>query len=156
MSRRRAAHKRVVNPDPKFNEIIVGRLVNFMMKAGKKSISEKIVYDAFDYINVKTKKDPILVFKEAMENIMPSVEVRSRRIGGATYQVPVMVVASRANTLALRWLVTYSRKRSGKTISSKLAEEILAAASSNGEAFKKKTDTHKMADANKAFSHLRW
>ena len=156
MSRRHAAEKREVLPDPKFGNIVVTKFMNSVMYAGKKSVAEGIVYGAFDLIEAKTKQPPLGVFEQALDNVMPAIEVRSRRVGGATYQVPVEVKAGRSTTLALRWLIGYSRQRREKTMTERLMNEILDASNGLGAAVKKREDTHKMADANKAFAHYRW
>jgi len=156
MSRRRAAEKREVHPDPKFGDVVVTKFMNCLMKDGKKSIAERIVYGAFDQIQSKTSRDPLELFKEALENTTPAVEVRSRRIGGATYQVPVEVRRIRGAALSIRWVINAARNRSEKTMTERLAGELLDASANRGTAVKKREDTHKMADANKAFAHFRW
>jgi small subunit ribosomal protein S7 len=156
MSRRRAAEKREVMPDPRYGDTVVSRFTNGLMSAGKKSVAERILYGAFGVIERKTRQDPVKVFHEAIENVKPSLEVRSRRVGGATYQVPVEVRAQRRHSLAIRWLVDMSRKRSEKTMTERLAGEFMDAANNRGAAVKKREDTHRMAEANKAFSHYRW
>lgn len=156
MPRRREVAKRVINPDPKFGDIIVAKFVNSLMIGGKKSTAEGILYTAFDLIEERTKEEPLKLFKKALENVKPMVEVKSRRVGGATYQVPVEVKANRRNALAMRWLVTYSRDRSENTMAERLANELIDAANGRGNAVKKREDTHRMAEANKAFSHYRW
>ena len=156
MSRRRRAEKREILPDPKFKDLVVSKFMNNLMLDGKKSVSEKIVYGAFDEIENKTKRSPLDVFHEALDNIKPSVEVRSRRVGGATYQVPVEVRPQRREALAIRWLIKASRDRNEKTMKDRLASELIDAVNTRGSAVKKKEDTHKMAEANKAFSHYRW
>jgi len=148
--------KREVMPDPIYNDIVVTKLVNGIMLDGKKGISQNIVYGAFDYIKEKTNEDPLEVFYKAMNNIMPVLEVKARRIGGATYQVPIEVRTERRETLGLRWLVNYSRQRGEKTMVERLAKEILDASNGMGSSVKKREDTHKMAEANKAFAHYRW
>jgi len=148
--------KREVMPDPIYNDIVVTKLVNGIMLDGKKGISQNIVYGAFDYIKEKTNEDPLEVFYKAMNNIMPVLEVKARRIGGATYQVPIEVRNERRETLGLRWLVNYSRQRGEKTMVERLAKEILDASNGMGSSVKKREDTHKMAEANKAFAHYRW
>jgi len=148
--------KRDVLPDPLYNSKVVTKFINQIMLDGKKSIAESICYGAFDIIREKTGKDPLEVFEAAMKNVMPVLEVKARRVGGANYQVPVEVRADRRQTLALRWLVEFSRKRREKTMKERLAAEIMDAANGTGGAFKKKEDTHKMAEANKAFAHYRW
>ena len=156
MSRRRRAEKRQILPDPKFKDLVVSKFMNNLMLDGKKSVSENIVYGAFDEIEKKVKRPPLEVFHEALENIKPAVEVRSRRVGGATYQVPVEVRSERREALALRWLISASRGRNENTMEERLAAELIDAVNSRGAAVKKREDTHKMADANKAFSHYRW
>ena len=156
MSRRRAAVKRQVLPDPKYGDLVITRLMNRLMLDGKKSVAEKIVYGAFDDIEKKAGSDPVILFHEALSNIKPQVEVRSRRVGGATYQVPVEIRNDRAQALALRWIIDLSRKRSENTMVERLAGELLDAANNRGAAVKKREDTHKMAEANKAFAHYRW
>ncbi len=156
MSRRHAAEKREVLPDPKFGDLVVTKFTNGLMLDGKKSAAEKIIYGAFDIIEEKTKQDPLKVFHEAIENVKPAVEVRSRRVGGATYQVPVEVRSARRQTLAIRWIVDLSRKRSENTMTERLSGELLDAFNNRGAAVKKREDTHRMAEANKAFSHYRW
>jgi len=156
MSRRHRAQKREVLPDPKFGNVVITKFVNFFMHHGKKSIAESIFYGALDVISRKTKTDPLQVFQQALDNVRPFVEVRSRRVGGATYQVPVEVRPERALALAIRWLVQSARKRSEKTMEEKLANEIIDAANNRGSAIKKREDTTKMAEANKAFAHYRW
>ena len=156
MSRRRRAEKRVILPDPKFKDLVLSKFMNNLMFDGKKSVSEKIVYGAFDEIENKMKRPPLEVFHEALDNIKPSVEVRSRRVGGATYQVPVEVRPQRREALAIRWLIKASRARNEKTMKDRLASELIEAVNTRGSAVKKKEDTHKMAEANKAFSHYRW
>ena len=156
MSRRRAAVKRQVLPDPKYGDLVITRLMNRLMLDGKKSVAEKIVYGALDDIEKKAGSDPVTLFHEALSNIKPQVEVRSRRVGGATYQVPVEIRNDRAQALALRWIIDLSRKRSENTMVERLAGELLDAANNRGAAVKKREDTHKMAEANKAFAHYRW
>ena len=156
MSRRRRAEKREILPDPKFKDLVLSKFMNNLMLDGKKSVSEKIVYGAFDEIENKMKRPPLEVFHEALDNIKPSVEVRSRRVGGATYQVPVEVRPQRREALAIRWLIKASRDRNEKTMKDRLASELIDAVNTRGSAVKKKDDTHKMAEANKAFSHYRW
>ena len=156
MSRRRAADKREVLPDAKFGDIVITKFMNTLMERGKKSVAERVVYGALDEIQTKLKQDPIPAFHEALENVKPAVEVRSRRVGGATYQVPVEVKPGRANTLALRWLVGYSRARREKTMTERLLNEILDASNGLGASVKRREDTHKMAESNKAFAHYRW
>ena len=156
MSRRRAAEKRTILPDHKFKDIVLAKFMNRIMVDGKKSISEKIVYGAFDIVSKKTDKDPLSFFHEALDNVKPNLECRSRRVGGATYQVPVEVKAKRGQALALRWLMDATRKRKNKTMAEKLYSEILDASQNKGSAIKKREDTHKMAESNKAFAHFRW
>ncbi len=156
MPRRGQIAKRDVLPDPIFNSKLVTRLINSIMYDGKRGIAQKIVYDAFDIIKEKTSKDPLEVFEASMENVMPVLEVKARRVGGATYQVPIEVRPERRQTLGLRWLTDYSRKRSERTMKERLANEIMDAVNGTGSAYKKREDTHKMAEANKAFSHFRW
>ncbi|MDD6189461.1 MAG: 30S ribosomal protein S7 [Clostridiales bacterium] len=154
--RRGNVPKREVLPDPIYNSVLVTKLVNSIMLDGKKGVAQKVVYDAFAMIEEKTGKAPLEVFTAAMENIMPSLEVKARRVGGATYQVPIEVRADRRQTLGLRWLTTYSRARSEKTMKEKLANEIIDASNNTGSSVKKREDTHKMAESNKAFAHYRW
>ena len=156
MPRRGSIAKRDVFPDPLYNSKLETRLINNVMYDGKKGVAQKIVYEAFDIIREKTEKDPLEVFEQAMENIMPLLEVKARRVGGATYQVPIEVRPDRRQTLGLRWLTSYSRTRSERTMKERLAGEILDAINGNGGAAKKRDDTHKMAEANKAFAHFRW
>jgi len=156
MSRKRKAPKKVPVVDPKYKSAIVPKLINSIMYDGKKIIAEKIVYDAIEKIKSKSKDEPISVFNEAINNIRPTIEVKSRRVGGATYQVPVEVKAKRSQTLALRWLIEASRKRKDKKMSDKIFHEIYDAYQNKGSAIKKKDDTHKMAESNKAFAHFRW
>ncbi len=156
MSRRHAAEKRKVLPDPKYGDLVITRLMNRLMLDGKKSIAEKIVYGAFDDMEKKGGSDPVAMFHEALANIKPQVEVRSRRVGGATYQVPVEVRSERSQALALRWIIDLARKRSENTMVERLAGELLDASNNRGAAVKTREDTHKMAEANKAFSHYRW
>ena len=156
MPRRGFTAKRDVLPDPLYNSKLVTKLINNIMLDGKKGVAQKIVYEAFEIIREKTGEEPLTVFEKAMENIMPVLEVKARRVGGATYQVPIEVRADRRQTLGLRWLTTYSRNRSERTMKERLAAEILDAINGNGGAAKKREDTHKMAEANKAFAHYRW
>jgi small subunit ribosomal protein S7 len=156
MSRRHAAEKRQVTPDAKFGDPIVAKFVNVLMIDGKKSVAEGIVYGALDNIKAKTGQEPLQVFHDAISNVKPTVEVRSRRVGGATYQVPVEVRSSRAQALALRWLIGIARGRSENTMTDRLSAELLDAANNRGSTVKKREDTHRMAEANKAFSHYRW
>jgi small subunit ribosomal protein S7 len=156
MSRRRAAERREVLPDAKYGDMVVTRFMNCLMYDGKKSVAEQIVYGAFDKVEGRAKSDPLRLFHEALENVKPSVEVRSRRVGGATYQVPVEVRPERAQALAIRWLIDHARKRSENTMIDRLSAELLDAANNRGSAVKKREDTHRMAEANRAFSHYRW
>ena len=156
MSRRHKAERREVNPDPKFNDLIVSKFMNSIMKEGKRSVAERIVYGALDRMQSRAKSDPIQLFHTALDNVMPAVEVRSRRVGGATYQVPVEVRNERRQALAIRWLITAARGRNENTMEERLSGELLDAANNRGTAVKKREDTHKMAEANRAFSHYRW
>ena len=156
MPRRGNVPKREVLPDPIYNSVLVTKLVNSIMLDGKKGVAQKVVYDAFETIKEKTGMEPMEVFETAMENIMPSLEIKARRVGGATYQVPMEVRPARRQTLGLRWLTNYSRARSEKNMADRLAGEIMDAANNTGSAVKKREDTHKMAEANKAFAHYRW
>ncbi|MFA5516874.1 MAG: 30S ribosomal protein S7 [Desulfuromonadales bacterium] len=156
MPRRREVAKRVILPDPKFNDRLVAKFMNCIMLDGKKSTAEQIVYGAFDLIANRTSDDPLALFKKAMENVRPLLEVKSRRVGGSTYQVPVEVRSERRNALAMRWIMIYARGRGEKTMQERLAGELLDAANNRGSAVKKKEDTHRMAEANKAFAHYRW
>jgi small subunit ribosomal protein S7 len=156
MSRRRVAAKRVILPDPKYGDETIAKFMNMVMSRGKKSIAEKIVYGALNHMGTKGQSEPLEAFKQALENIRPRVEVKSRRVGGATYQVPIEVRARRRTTLAMRWLVDAARKRSEKTMGQRLAAEILDAFENKGAAVKKREDAHKMAEANRAFAHYRW
>jgi small subunit ribosomal protein S7 len=156
MSRRHKADKRVVNPDPKFGEVVITKFMNAVMKEGKKSVAESIVYGAFDRMESKGKANPVQLFHQALDNVMPAVEVRSRRVGGATYQVPVEVRNERRQALAIRWIITAARARNENTMVDRLSGELLDAANNRGTAVKKREDTHKMAEANRAFSHYRW
>jgi small subunit ribosomal protein S7 len=156
MPRRGFIPKREVLSDPMYNSVVVTKLINQVMLDGKRGVAQKAVYDAFDIIREKTGREPGEVFEQAMGNIMPVLEVKARRVGGATYQVPIEIRAERRQTLALRWLVSFARKRSERTMSARLAGEIMDSANSTGNAFKKKEDTHKLAEANKAFAHYRW
>jgi small subunit ribosomal protein S7 len=156
MSRRHSAEKREVIPDPKFGDIVVTKFMNSVMYEGKKSTAERIVYGAFDIIEAKTKSEPLGVFKSALENVAPAIEVRSRRVGGATYQVPVEVRTERSQALAIRWLIAAARGRNDKTMVERLSAELMDAANNRGNAVKKREDTHRMAEANRAFSHYRW
>jgi small subunit ribosomal protein S7 len=156
MPRRREVAKRVILPDPKYHDRLVAKFMNAVMLDGKKSVAESIVYGAFDLIAQRSGDEPLEVFKKALDNIRPMLEVKSRRVGGSTYQVPVEVRAERRNALAFRWLITYARSRGEKTMRERLAGEFLDAANNRGAAVKKKEDTHRMAEANKAFAHYRW
>ena len=156
MSRRHRAEKRLINPDPKFGDLVVSKFMNNLMEQGKKSVAETIVYGALEAIQAKAKSDPVQMFHQALDNVAPAIEVRSRRVGGATYQVPVEVRAERRQALAIRWIITAARNRNEKTMVERLSGELLDAANNRGTAVKKREDTHKMADANKAFSHYRW
>ena len=154
--RRRRPEKRTINPDPKFNDLQISKFMNYLLTDGKKGIAEKILYDAFDIVKDKSKKDPVDIFKKALNNVMPSVEVKSRRIGGANFQVPIEARPARKITLSQKWLIQYARSRNEKTMVDRLANEIIAASKGEGGAVKKKDDTHRMAEANKAFSHFRF
>jgi len=154
--RRGNVPKRDILPDPIYNSVLVTKLINTVMLDGKKGVAQKVVYDAFDIIKEKADKDPLEAFTTAMDNIMPSLEVKARRVGGATYQVPIEVRPERRQTLGLRWLVGYARKRGEKTMKDRLANEIMDACNNLGAAVKKREDTHKMAESNKAFAHFRW
>ena len=156
MSRRHRAEKREVNPDPKYSDLVLSKFMNAIMKAGKKSTAERIVYGALDRVEDRAKQDPVQMFHQALENVMPSVEVRSRRVGGATYQVPVEVRTERRQALAIRWIINAARSRNENTMVDRLSGELLDAANNRGTAVKKREDTHKMAEANRAFSHYRW
>ena len=156
MSRRHSAEKREVNPDPKFGNIIITKFMNSIMYDGKKSAAETIVYGALAMIETKTKQGPLPVFEQALENVMPTIEVRSRRVGGATYQVPVEVRSVRRQALGIRWIIIAARERSEKTMTDRLSAELLDASNNRGNAVKKREDTHRMAEANRAFSHYRW
>ena len=156
MSRRRAAEKRKILPDPKYKDLVVAKFTNSLMLDGKKYTAERIIYGAFDLIEKKSSQEPLKIFHEAIENVKPSVEVRSRRVGGATYQIPVEVRTLRRQALAIRWIVDLARKRSENTMVERLSGELLDAANNRGAAVKKREDAHKMAEANKAFSHYRW
>ncbi len=156
MSRRHSAQKREVNPDPKFGDIVVTKFMNAVMRDGKKSSAETIVYGALERMEAKAKSDPVQLFRQALDNVAPAVEVRSRRVGGATYQVPVEVRSERRQALAIRWLITAARNRNENTMVERLSGELLDAANNRGTAVKKREDTHKMAEANRAFSHYRW
>jgi len=154
--RKRRAEKRYVKADPKFNEVIVTKFINYVMLDGKKSTARKLLYESFDLIEKRTKKPALEVFKKALENVQPLTEVRSRRVGGATYQVPMEVRPSRRMALAMRWIMKYSRDRKDKSMVAKLAAELIAASQGEGSSVKKKDDVHRMAEANKAFAHFRW
>ncbi|MEM1040905.1 MAG: 30S ribosomal protein S7 [Pseudomonadota bacterium] len=156
MSRRHRAEKREINPDPKFGDLVLSKFMNSIMLDGKKSIAERIVYGALDQVEEKSRQDALPMFHTALENIAPQVEVRSRRVGGATYQVPVEVRTERRQALAIRWLIAAARKRNETTMVERLSAELLDAANNRGSAVKKREDTHKMAEANRAFSHYRW
>ena len=156
MSRKKQAPKKIFYPDAKYGSLTLAKFINFLMYDGKKTTAEKIIYSALDRIKEKTKEDPIKVFNEAINNIRPNLEVRSRRVGGATYQVPVEVKTKRSQTLALRWLLDSARKRKNKTMSDKLINELIDAFQKKGSAIKKREDTHRMAESNKAFAHFRW
>lgn len=154
--RKRRAEKRILPPDPIYNEVLVTKLINYVMKRGKKNVARKLVYGAFDIIKEKTNKNPLDVFLKAVNNVQPMIEVRSRRIGGATYQVPTEVRPERRIALALRWIINFARERKDKCFANKLAAELIAASNNEGAAIKKKEDTHRMAEANKAFAHFKW
>jgi small subunit ribosomal protein S7 len=156
MSRRHRAEKREVIPDAKFGDLVLAKFMNSIMHDGKKSVAEAIVYGAFDLIEQKLKSDPLPVFKQALDNVAPAIEVRSRRVGGATYQVPVEVRTERRQALAIRWIIGAARDRNDKTMVDRLSGELMDAANNRGNAVKKREDTHRMAEANRAFSHYRW
>jgi small subunit ribosomal protein S7 len=156
MSRRHSAEKREINPDPKFGDLVITKFMNAVMYDGKKSIAETIVYGALDQVQAKTKQEPVGVFHQALDNVAPHVEVRSRRVGGATYQVPVDVRPERRQALAIRWLISAARNRNETTMVDRLSGELMDAANNRGTAVKKREDTHKMAEANRAFAHYRW
>ena len=156
MSRRHRADKREINPDPKFGDLIVTKFMNAVMYDGKKSVAESIVYGALDQVQSKTRQEPVAVFHQALENVSPHLEVKSRRVGGATYQVPVDVRPERRQALAIRWLITAARARNETTMVDRLSGELMDAANNRGSAVKKREDTHKMAEANRAFAHYRW
>ena len=156
MSRRRRPEKREIIPDPKFGDVVVTKFMNSIMYDGKKSVAESIVYGALETIEARAKRDPIGVFHDALNNVKPGIEVRSRRVGGATYQVPVEVRVERAQALAIRWLIGAARARSENTMAARLSGELMDAANNRGNAVKKREDTHRMAEANRAFSHYRW
>ena len=156
MPRRREVPKRKINPDPKFQDRVLAKFMNDMMRKGKKSIAEQVCYKAMDLVAQRTNEDALKIFKKALDNVKPVLEVKSRRVGGATYQVPVEVRQDRRTALAMRWLIDYSKERGEKTMDQKLAGELIDAANNRGNAVKKREDTHKMAEANKAFAHYRW
>ena len=156
MSRRHRAEKREINPDPKFGDLVITKFMNAIMYHGKKSVAETIVYGAFDVVEQKSRQEPVAIFHQALDNIAPHVEVRSRRVGGATYQVPVDVRPERRQALAIRWLITAARNRNETTMVDRLSGELMDAANNRGTAVKKREDTHKMAEANRAFAHYRW
>ena len=156
MSRRRAAEKRQILPDAKYGNIVLGKFMNSLMYNGKKSVAERIVYGALDIIENKLKTDPVKIFHDAIENVMPAIEVRSRRVGGATYQVPVEVRPDRRKALAIRWIISAARTRGEDTMGDRLSSELIDAANNKGNSVKKREDTHKMAEANRAFAHYRW
>ncbi len=156
MSRRRRAERREIVPDAKFGDLVLAKFMNSLMYSGKKSAAETIIYGAFDTIQSKTKQDPLAVFHEALRNVSPAIEVKSRRVGGATYQVPIEVRTDRSRALAIRWIINAARARNEPTMTGRLSGELLDAANNRGSAVKKREDTHKMADANRAFSHYRW
>ena len=156
MSRRHRAEKREIIPDPKFGDTVISKFMNSVMYAGKKSVAEGIVYGALDQVERRARQDPVAIFHTALENVMPQLEVRSRRVGGATYQVPVEVRTERRQALAIRWLITAARGRNERTMVERLSGELMDAANNRGNAVKKREDTHRMADANRAFSHYRW
>ena len=155
MPRKGRVTKRTITPDPKYNEQIVAKFVNCIMRRGKKSLAESILYDSLDIVNKNTKKDSLEVFKQALDNVKPVLEVKSKRIGGATYQVPIEVTSDRRTSLAMRWIINYAKARKGKSMGEKLAQEIIEASKGEGASVKKKEDVHKMAEANKAFAHYR-
>ena len=154
--RRRRAQKRLIDPDPRYGDLLIAKFINIVMECGKKSIAERIVYDALDIVKEKTAKEPLEVFRAALENVRPLLETKSRRVGGATYQVPVSVSEDRGYSLALRWIRSYSRERKGKPMHEKLAKEIIDGFNKTGPSIKKREDMHKMAEANRAFAHYRW
>jgi small subunit ribosomal protein S7 len=156
MPRKRIVAKREVMPDPKYDSVLAAKFINNLMRKGKKSIAQSILYGSFDIIKEKTKQHPLTVFQKAVENVRPSVEVKSRRVGGSTYQVPTEVRPSRRQALSIRWIINFARERGEKTMAAKLAGELIDAANMRGAAIKKKEDTHRMAEANKAFAHYRW
>jgi small subunit ribosomal protein S7 len=154
--RRRRAQKRLIDPDPRYNDLLVAKFINIVMECGKKSTAERIVYDALDIVKEKTAKEPLEVFRAALDNVRPLLETKSRRVGGATYQVPVSVSEDRGYSLALRWIRSYSRDRKGKPMHEKVAQEIIDGYNKTGPSIKKREDMHKMAEANRAFAHYRW
>ncbi len=156
MSRRHRAEKREINPDPKFGDVVLTKFMNLIMLDGKKSVAERIVYGALDVVEAKAKQDPLQMFHQALENVKPAIEVRSRRVGGATYQIPVEVRTERKQALAIRWIIAAARARNEDTMVERLSGEFLDAANNRGSAVKKREDTHRMAEANRAFSHYRW
>tara|TARA_B100000686_G_C16532095_1_gene832865 strand:- start:378 stop:848 length:471 start_codon:yes stop_codon:yes gene_type:complete len=156
MARRREATKREVTPDPKFNNVLVARFINCVLKKGKKGVAERIFYTALDQVGEKVKEEPLKVFKKAVDNVSPVLEVKSRRVGGATYQVPIEVSANRKMALSIRWLIGHAKARAGRSMADKLSGEIMDAYNNTGGAVKKKEDVHRMAEANKAFAHYRW
>ena len=156
MPRRREVPKRIVLRDPKYNDVLVAKFINNVMNDGKKAVAERIVYGAFEVIHDKTRDDPLKVFKKALDNVQPQIEVKSRRVGGSTYQVPVEIRPERRMALGMRWVRNFARKRHGRSMGEKLAAELMEASMGRGEAVKKKEDVHKMAEANKAFAHYRW
>lgn len=157
MSRRRTIERRPIDPDPRYNSVLVAKFTNGLMERGKKTVAQRIFYEAMDSVQEKIKDDdPLTIFEGAMENVRPRVEVKSRRVGGATYQVPMEVRQTRRNALAIRWIINFSKSRSGKSMAEKLAAELIDAYNNRGSAVKKKDDTHRMAEANKAFAHYRW
>jgi small subunit ribosomal protein S7 len=156
MPRRREVPKRTIAPDPRYQDRQIAKFTNVLMRKGKKSTAQAILYGAFDLVEERTKEDPLKIFRRAMENVRPRIEVKSRRVGGATYQVPLEVRPERSNALAMRWIIQYAGSRAGKSMREKLAAELMDASTERGEAVKKREDTHRMADANKAYAHYRW
>ena len=156
MSRKASIHKREIVPDPKYGSVLVAKFINNLMKDGKKSVAQRIMYNSFGIIESKLKEDPLLVFKKAIENVRPQIEVRSRRVGGSTYQVPTEILPARRQALGIRWLITFASQRGEKNLDLKLASEIIDAYNNRGAAIKKREDAHRMAEANKAFAHYRW
>lgn len=156
MPRRRKIEPRRIDPDPRFGEVVVAKFINMLMKGGKRSVAERIFYQAMERVEAMTKQEPLSVFKQALTNVRPHLEVKSRRVGGATYQVPIEVRPARAQALCMRWLINFSRNRGEKSMTDKLANEVVDAAAGRGATVKKKDDTHRMAEANKAFAHYRW